>query len=56
MPVEIRELTIKTTITSDREEQQEAFDYKHLRFLKQQVVQECLKVLKAKTNKDNLNR
>ena len=56
MPVEIRELTIKTTITSDKEDEKMSLDYKGLRFLKQQVIQECLKVLKNETNKDSLNR
>lgn len=56
MPVEIRELVIKTTISSQKEHESTTMDPKSLNNLKQQVVQECLKALKKTPVKDSFNR
>lgn len=45
MPVEIRELVIKTNIVAG-EQQSDSVSKQHIAMLKQQVVQECLKALK----------
>jgi hypothetical protein len=46
VPVEIRELIIKTNIVSSDEQDSALNTKQSLTALKQQVVQECLKVLK----------
>lgn len=46
MPVEIRELIIKTTIVSNDKQSDLLNTEQSLTALKQQVVQECLKALK----------
>lgn len=56
MTVEIRELVIKTNIVSHPKP--DAADHKlpNLQLLKQQVVAECLKVLRDKQPKNSFNR
>lgn len=56
MPVEIRELMIKTTITSNDDSKNNKLDLKSLNTLRQQVVKDCLKALRNKPNYDNFNR
>ncbi|MCS6237710.1 hypothetical protein G3495_21785 [Shewanella baltica] len=55
MPVEIRELIIKTNITSHaaREEKSRAVEQS---VLSQKIVQDCLKVLKKQPQKTSFDR
>ncbi len=55
MPVEIRELVIKTEIYSVKEKN-EGLTLKQLSTLKQQIVQECLKTMKEQSIKNTFNR
>lgn len=57
MPVEIRELVIKTTIVSAaREQETSQLAAQNLTLLKQQIMNECLKALREKNHKNILNR
>lgn len=56
MPVEIRELVIKTTINTPKEGKQSSLDSKSLSTLKQQLVQECLKALRNKPQTNSFDR
>lgn len=52
MPVEIRELIIKTTIESSAKKSADTIDESKLKELRQQIVQECLKTLKNQQQKN----
>lgn len=56
MPVEIRELVIRTTIVSPQGAKSDMLKPQDLAALKQQIVQECLRVLKEKDSKNSFNR
>ncbi len=57
MPVEIRELVIKTKITSRVvPEPPSALSPQVLAALKQQIMQACLKQLKQETRRNNFDR
>ncbi|MCL9670886.1 DUF5908 family protein [Citrobacter sp. MNAZ 1397] len=56
MPVEIRELVIKTAIQSQPEPTQMQLDPLQLQALKQQVIQSCLRQLKKNDRKNPLER
>lgn len=56
MPVEIRELVIKTEIFSSREKVEANLTSKQLSALKQQIVQECLKSMKEQSIKNSFSR
>ena len=56
MPVEIRELVIKTSITSTAARGDEPVTTEKLQLLKQQIVQECIKVLKDRAPKNSFDR
>ncbi len=57
MPVEIRELVIKTNIISTAKEQDATqLSTQSLAVLKQQIMNECMKMLKDKNHKNNFNR
>jgi hypothetical protein len=55
MPVEIRELIIKTTISSAAKTAP-ALDGEKLRLLRQQIVQDCLRALKEKAGNTGVDR
>jgi len=57
MPVEIRELVIKTNIVStSREQEATQLTTQSLAALKQQIMNECLKMLRDKNHKNSFNR
>jgi hypothetical protein len=56
MPVEIRELVIKTAIQSQPEPTQMQMDPQQLQALKQQIIQACLRQLKKNDTKNPLER
>ncbi|KUI96891.1 DUF5908 family protein [Vibrio sp. MEBiC08052] len=57
MPVEIRELVIKTEIRSQPEELvQDTMSEQQLHALKQHIIQECLKQLRHYTRNSPLER
>jgi hypothetical protein len=56
MPVEIRELVIKTNITSSRDRDKETLSPEKLNLLKQQIMQECLRELKDRAVKNSFDR
>jgi hypothetical protein len=56
MPVEIRELVIKTEIQSQPQTQQGVMDEQQLKALKQQIVQECLKQLRHQSRNTSFER
>ncbi|MCA2997708.1 MAG: hypothetical protein ING75_03810 [Rhodocyclaceae bacterium] len=56
MPVEIRELIIKTTVIDPKARTEEMAVNEKLTAFKQQVVQECIKVMKDKVLKRGLQR
>ncbi len=56
MPVEIRELVIKTNIASSRDREAETLSSEKLSQLKQQILQECLKELKDRAVKNSFDR
>jgi len=57
MPVEIRELVIKTNIVSAAKEQETTqLTTQSLALLKQQIMSECMKMLRDKNHKNNFNR
>ncbi|BBE77745.1 MULTISPECIES: DUF5908 family protein [Phytobacter] len=56
MPVEIRELVIKTAIQSQPEPTQTQLDPQQLQTLRQQVIQACLRQLKTSDRKNPLER
>lgn len=56
MPVEIRELVIKTEIVSSSEKAEAGITEQQLQALKQQIVQECLKQLRSKQRSRALER
>lgn len=55
MPIEIRELSISTRIVNTPPPAL-ALSESQVQQLKQQVMQECLKVLKARTHKSSFDR
>ena len=56
MPVEIRELVIKTEIVSRDTHTQTSLNEVQLQSLKQQIVQDCLKQIQGKTRRKPLER
>lgn len=56
MPVEIRELVIKTEIRSKPVQAEAQLDKEQLKQLKQQIVGECKQMLKNQFNKNSFNR
>lgn len=56
MPVEIRELVIKTDIVSSDNHTEQALTDEQLQALKQQIIQECLKQLRSKQRGRALDR
>jgi len=56
MPVEIRELVIRTTLVSPQPNSNDDMTSNDLLVLKQQIIQECLKTLKEKNPKNSFNR
>lgn len=56
MPVEIRELVIKTEIVSETTQSEGVLSEEQLQALKQQLVQECLKQLRGKQRSRALER
>jgi len=56
MPVEVRELIIKTEIKSRSVEQSVNLNSQQVKALKQQIIDECLRVFKDKGQRDSFNR
>ncbi len=56
MPIEIRELSIKTQIVSAPAAQGHTLSTKELQQLKNQLLQECKMMLKAQVNKNSFDR
>lgn len=56
MAVEIRELVIKTQITSRDEARLLQTRHEDLQSLKQQIIQECLKAIKESVPKNSFER
>jgi hypothetical protein len=56
MPVEMRELIIKTEIKSRPARQSANLDYQDIKVLKQQIIEECLRLFKDKSQRDSFNR
>jgi hypothetical protein len=56
MPVEIRELVIKTNVLSAKAQVDDAAINEKLASLKQQVIQECIKAIKDKVFKRSFDR
>ncbi len=56
MPVEVRELIIKTEIKSSASPTSAQLDAQELKRLKQQILDECLKLFKDKTRSNSFNR
>jgi hypothetical protein len=55
MPVEIRELIIKTEITSNRNQSPHAFNEKSMEKLKEQLLEECKRIIDIAAKK-NINK
>lgn len=56
MPIEVRELIIKTEITSRPAKQPAVLTAKDIAALKQQIIAECLQAFKSKSHRDSFNR
>ena len=56
MAVEIREIVIKTEITSRQNNTVQSVDSKNMEVLKRQIIEECLRTFKHKTKNDGFNR
>jgi hypothetical protein len=56
MPVEIRELVIKTEITSTSATHQAQLSDEQLQLIKQQIVAQCLAALKSQAKSTGFNR
>jgi len=56
MPVEIRELIIKTNVISNSHHAPAQLRQEELQALKKQIMEECLKVLHDRSKKSNLER
>lgn len=56
MPVEIRELVIKTNISAPDARREDAAMAEKMALLKQQIVQECIKTLKRKAKQPGFDR
>lgn len=56
MPVEIREITIRTDVSSGNRERQGALSARELEKLKQQLRNECMRMLSANTKKAGYKR
>ncbi|KQC01782.1 hypothetical protein AQF98_05290 [Pedobacter sp. Hv1] len=56
MPIEIRELIIKTEISTTTKNDHAAIADKDLEVLKRQLLEECKRIIAAKTNKNNYKR
>ncbi|MDD5754259.1 MAG: DUF5908 family protein [Methylococcales bacterium] len=55
MPIEMRELIIKTEIRTRSEEKSMKMDSQEIKTLKQQIINECLQLIKDKKDKDQRN-
>ncbi len=56
MSVEIRELVIKTEVKTQSQVPQESFNREDVESLKQQLMNECMRIFKEKTQKNSFNR
>ncbi len=56
MPIEVRELTIKTEIKTQPAGQAMKLEPQDIKALKQQIIDECLRTIKAKSQRDSFNR
>lgn len=56
MPIEIRELSIKTQIATAPATQGATLSAKEMQQLKNQLLQECMKMLKANAHKSSFDR
>lgn len=56
MPIEIREIIIKTEISTGEKNQTRGLKEKELNFLKKQVMEECKRILAANTKKSGYKR
>jgi len=56
MPVEIREITIKTDISTGSRERSGVVNQKELEKLKQQLRDECMRLIAANTKKAGYKR
>ena len=56
MPVEIRELIIKTNIVSNSAREEKSLANEQILLLKQKMVQECFDALKDKVPKSSFDR
>lgn len=56
MPVEVRELIIKTEIKSRPSQAAAGLDADEVKQLKQQIIDECLRFFKSMARRDSFNR
>lgn len=56
MPVEIRELVIKTNIVSANAREEDVLATEKMLLWKQQIIQECIKAVKDKALKKGFDR
>ena len=56
MPVEMRELIIKTEIKSLQTRQSKSLDTQDIKALKQEIIEECLRLYKEEAHRDSFNR
>jgi hypothetical protein len=56
MPIEIRELIIKTEIKNKPTRQSVNPDSQEIKVLKQQIIDECLRLIKNKNQRSSFNR
>jgi hypothetical protein len=56
MPVEIREITIRTDISTGNRERSGTIHPKELEKLKQQIRDECMRIISANTKKSGYKR
>ena len=56
MPIEMRELIIKTEIKSQSTRPTASLGTQDLKALRQQIIEECLRIFKDKAQRDSFNR
>jgi len=56
MPIEVRELIIKTEIKTQSASQTMKLAPQDIKALKQQIIDECLRTMKGKGQRDSFNR
>jgi hypothetical protein len=56
MPVEMRELIIKTEIKTQSAEQSANFNPQTIKALKQEIIDECLRAFKDRNKRNSFNR